>query len=142
MTKKIDLDAADSALRTEGVAPRLLEEGLNCLKVVKVTADAVKSGAFQGKPALNVELESSHGIKVWKLIPMWPAKAGASTSETGWIRMARIALVDALGITSNELAANPEAILGRLVDAKIGIQTKEGYPDQNFVVTFVKDAQY
>lgn len=139
MTKKFNLDAADSALRAEAVGPRLIEEGVASLKIVKVTADAVKSGAFQGKPALNLELESPHGIKVWKLIPMWPAKAGASTSETGWIRMARIALVDALGITSNELAANPEAILGKVVDAKVGIQTKEGYPAQNFVVTFVND---
>ena len=139
MAKKIDLDAADSALRTEGVVPRLLEEGQNTLQIVKVTADAVKSGAFQGKPALNVELESSTGVKVWKLIPMWPSAPGASASETGWVRMARIALVDALGITSNELASNPEAVVGRLVEAKVGIQRKEGYPDQNFVVTFVND---
>jgi hypothetical protein len=130
----------DDVLVTPSYAVK--EAGQYTMEIVEVETVFVKSGKHEGKPALNLTLQHSDGRKVWKQIPLWAAPVAgneADRKERDWLRMSRVALVTALGITNYDLVNQPERMIGKLVETRLGVQSSANYGEQNFVVTFLAE---
>lgn len=130
----------DSVLEAKSYGAK--EPGQYTMEIVDTEMVTVKSGKHEGKPALNLTLAHSDSRKVWKQIPLWAAPTETSDEarkERDWLRMSRKALVDALKITNAELINSPESLVGKIVEAKLGVQKSANYGEQNFVVTFLAE---
>lgn len=143
-TKPVTIEIPDdSELELDFVKP--LAPGNYELTIKSADIVEIASGTHKGKPALNIKLATATNRIVWKQIPLWKlpeeAEDGSTNGERTWIRMSRFALVRALmldevAISNKELIQQPEILIGRIVNAKLGVSTNEGYKPQNYVITF------
>lgn len=114
----------------------LLPAGNFTMTIQEIRQTKIKSGANEGKPALNLALVHE-GVWVWKQLPMWTPTKSAPKNEKDWFRMSTVAFIEAIGHDGAEL--DLEALIGKEVLAKVGVQNNgEQYGEQNFIVTFIK----
>lgn len=113
----------------------LLPAGNFNMIVQEVRQTKVKTGVNEGKPALNVAFVHE-GIWVWKQLPMWAPAKTAPKNEKDWFRMSTVAFLEAIKHDGAEL--NLDELVGKEVNAKVGVQNNGEYGEQNFIITFGK----
>ena len=113
----------------------LLPAGNFTMTIQEIRQTKVKSGVNEGKPALNVAFVHE-GIWVWKQLPMWAPAKTAPKNEKDWFRMSTVAFIEAIKHDKAEL--NLDELIGKEVNAKIGVQNNGEYGEQNFIITFGK----